>query len=221
MKVTPSFIPPAFLEKPQCPRLCGEAPTDLIFPTRSSSSSSQNLFLQSEGLKNSRPAFVLLEGSLRSKYRKGEKGRVIEVKNNVERRERESLGQKWGERERTEEEGPRKKGRQQGDYLARGGAMKHVKHAKQWRKCQLQMGTCHLPLQGLSWAAATDDLQHPPERTSGWRAEMRHSVFREKLAGQVFRELDILRSWFYELNSCISISRKTLKSFMVMTVPCD
>lgn len=94
MKVTPSFIPPAFLEKPQCPRLCGEAPTDLIFPTRSSSSSSQNLFLQSEGLKNSRPAFVLLEGSLRSKYRKGEKVRVIEVKNNVERRERESLGQK-------------------------------------------------------------------------------------------------------------------------------
>ena len=71
-----------------------EAPTDLIFPTRSSSSSSQNLVLQSEELKDSHSAFVLLEGSLRSKYRKGEKVRVVDVKNNVERSEREGLGQK-------------------------------------------------------------------------------------------------------------------------------
>ena len=215
MKVTPSFIPPAFLEKPQCPRLCGEAPTDLIFPTRSSSSSSQNLFLQSEGLKNSRPAFVLLEGSLRSKYRKGEKGRVIEVKNNVERRERESLGQKWGERERTEEEGPRKKGRQQGDYLARGGAMKHVKHAKQWRKCQLQIDTFHLPLWGLNHVL----LQLRTSNTS-WK-EFRVDSRNEALCAlencRTGLHLDILWAQFLYL----LISRKALKSFMVMTAPQD
>ena len=44
----------------------------------------------------------------------------------------------------------------------------------------------------------------PPERSSGWRAETKRSVLWEKLAEQVFRELDIFWSRFYEPNSCIS-----------------
>ena len=38
-----------------------------------------------------------------------------------------------------------------------------------------------------SCAAAAADFQYPPERSSGWRAEMRHPVLWEKLAEQIFR----------------------------------
>ena len=44
----------------------------------------------------------------------------------------------------------------------------------------------------------------PPEWSSGWRAEMSHSVLREKLTRQVFKELHIFRSQFFEPNSYIS-----------------
>ena len=51
---------------------------------------------------------------------------------------------------------------------------------------------------------------------------MRHSVLWEKLAEQVFRQLDIFRSQFYEPKSCyLFIYRKALKSSMMMTAPCD
>ena len=70
--------------------------------------------------------------------------------------------------------------------------------------CQLKMGNCWLPLTRIkSQAGSTLNLQHPPERSSGWRSGMRHSVLWEKLAKQVFRYLDIFRR-FYESNSCIS-----------------
>jgi len=38
-----------------------------------------------------------------------------------------------------------------------------------------------------SCAIAAADFQHPPERSSGWRAEMRHSVLGGKLAREVLR----------------------------------
>lgn len=61
-----------------------------------------------------------------------------------------------------------------------------------------------------------------PERRSGWKAEVRLSVLRENWQEkQVFRELDILRNWFYELNSCVSLSRKPLKCFTVITISRD
>ena len=51
---------------------------------------------------------------------------------------------------------------------------------------------------------------------------MRHSVLWKELVEQVLRYLDIFRSIFYEPNSCnLLISRKALKFFMVVTVPCD
>ena len=57
----------------------------------------------------------------------------------------------------------------------------------------------------------------PPERSSGWRAEMRLSVLWEKLAEQVFRWLDIFVNQFLFL----LISRKAPKSFMVTSAPHD
>ena len=42
--------------------------------------------------------------------------------------------------------------------------------------CQLQIGTCHLPLQGLSGMLRSLWFSTPPKKSLGWRAETRHSV---------------------------------------------
>ena len=62
----------------------------------------------------------------------------------------------------------------------------------------------------------------PPERSSGWKAEMRHSVLGGKTGRtslQIVRYFQepILWAQFWYLLICI----KALKSFMVMTVPHD
>ena len=63
------------------------------------------------------------------------------------------------------------------------------------------------PLQLLTFNA--------PERTSGWKSEMRHSMLLEKLAEQAFRQLDLFRR-FYEFQFLhLLIPRKTLMSLMV------
>jgi len=38
-----------------------------------------------------------------------------------------------------------------------------------------------------------------PERSSGWRAEMRHAGLRERLAGQIFKQIS-LRANFMNLS---------------------
>ena len=65
---------------------------------------------------------------------------------------------------------------------------------------RVQMINCKLALDSTrvkSWAVAAVALQR-----SSQKGGMLCSV--EKLAGQVFRNLDIFRNWFYEPNSCIS-----------------
>ena len=54
-------------------------------------------------------------------------------------------------------------------------------------KLALARGTCHPPLQGLNHVPLQLLIATSAERSSGWRAEMRHSVFGEKLAEHVFR----------------------------------
>ena len=55
-----------------------------------------------------------------------------------------------------------------------------------------------------------------PERSSGWRSRMRHSVLWEKLAEQAFRQLDPFRSRFYEFQFLqLLIPRETLTLLMV------
>ena len=49
-------------------------------------------------------------------------------------------------------------------------------------KLALATGTCHLLLIRIKSCAATADP--PPERSSGWKAEMRHFMLEEKLVGQ-------------------------------------
>ena len=71
-------------------------------------------------------------------------------------------------------------------------------------KSALAVGTCHLLLQGLNQV-----LLQLLTSTTSWkefRVEIRNEALCAwgKLAEQVFRELDILQSWFYEPNSCIS-----------------
>ena len=51
-------------------------------------------------------------------------------------------------------------------------------------QCQLQIGTCHVPLQGLYHVLLQADFQHTTEWSSGWRAEMKHFVL-WKAASQV------------------------------------
>ena len=63
--------------------------------------------------------------------------------------------------------------------------------------CQPQVGTCHLPLQGLNHGLL-NCWPPTPEGVQGEEEKLR------KLAGLVFRQSDILRSLFYESNSCIS-----------------
>ena len=89
--------------------------------------------------------------------------------------------------------------------------------------CQLQIGTCHLPLQGLNHVTLKLLTSNTTEGAQGGikNEELCAWGVGGKLAGQVS---DIFRSKFYESNSCIlhlPIPRKTLKSFMVMTVSRD
>ena len=63
-----------------------------------------------------------------------------------------------------------------------------------------------------------------PERILGQRAEMMQSVLRAvgELAEQAFRQLNIFRSQFYELQFLyLLISRKALSSLMVTSAPHD
>ena len=69
-------------------------------------------------------------------------------------------------------------------------------------KLALVMSTCHLPLQGLNHVLLQLLTFNTPGRSPQWKWGVLCS--REKLAGQVFRQLDIFRSWFYEPSSCIS-----------------
>ena len=54
-------------------------------------------------------------------------------------------------------------------------------------KLSLAIGTCHLALQGLNHELLQLLTFNTPERSSGWRAEMRPSVLWEKLAEQASR----------------------------------
>ena len=65
-------------------------------------------------------------------------------------------------------------------------------------------GTHHIPLQRLNQVMLQLLIFNPPDSRSSWREGMRHSVLWEKLREQVFRSLDIFRSWFYQPTSCIS-----------------
>ena len=71
-----------------------------------------------------------------------------------------------------------------------------------------------------SCAAAPAGFQYLPERSSGWRAEMRHSMlwenWQDSSSDRYFQELI---SWAWSLY--LLISRKVWKSFMVMTAPHD
>ena len=86
-------------------------------------------------------------------------------------------------------------------------------------ECHLQIDTCHLPLQGsnyeLLWL-----LLSPPERSPEWRSGMRPSVlwanWQNRSSDRYFQE-KILWAQFLHLFIC----RKALKSFMVMSAPCD
>ena len=68
---------------------------------------------------------------------------------------------------------------------------------------QLQIGTCHLPLQGFNQVLLWLLTFSTPWRE--FRSESRNEALcaLEKLAEQTSRERDIFRSWFYEPNSCI------------------
>ena len=64
----------------------------------------------------------------------------------------------------------------------------------------------HLPSRARSRALAAADLQHPPERGSGWTAPVTLPLLWEELAGQVFRYLDFFKRQVHEANSGISPS---------------
>ena len=53
-------------------------------------------------------------------------------------------------------------------------------------KLALAMTACHLSLEGLNHVLLQLLPSNTSWRRSGWRAEMKHSVAREKLAGQAF-----------------------------------
>ena len=70
--------------------------------------------------------------------------------------------------------------------------------------CQLQTGTCHPPLQ--EWNQVLLQLLTFNTLWKEFRVESRNEALGAtgKLTGQVFRRLDIFRSWPYEPNSSIS-----------------
>ena len=86
------------------------------------------------------------------------------------------------------------------------------------KTCHLQIDTCHLPLHMSCFNCWP--WTHP-ERSSGWRSGMKHSVlwenWQKRSLDSYFQEAIILWAQFLHL----VISRKALKSFMVMSAPCD
>ena len=84
-------------------------------------------------------------------------------------------------------------------------------------KLALSMGACHLPLQRMkSCAAVAADFQHPLKEL---RVENRNALCTQGKIGRTDLQIDTLRAEF--TSPILLISRKTLKSFMVMTVPYD
>ena len=89
------------------------------------------------------------------------------------------------------------------------------------------MGTCqeHFPSTSTrmkSCAATAADFQQSPERSSGLRAEIGHSVLRGKtgrIGLQIVRHFQESILWAQFLY--LLISRKALKPFIVTAVPCD
>ena len=86
-------------------------------------------------------------------------------------------------------------------------------------ECHLQIDTCHLSLQGSNYELL-QLLSTPPERSPEWRSGMRPSVlwanWQNRSSDRYFQE-KILWAQFLHL----FISRKALKSFMVMSTPWD
>ena len=88
-------------------------------------------------------------------------------------------------------------------------------------ECQLQIGTCHWHLPPTSTrikscAAVAADFQHPLKEL---RVENRNALCTQGKIGRTHLQIDTLRAEF--TSPILLISRKTLKSFMVMTVPYD
>ena len=86
-------------------------------------------------------------------------------------------------------------------------------------ECHLQIDTCHLSLQGSNYELLRL-LSTPSERSPEWRSGMRPSVlwanWQNRSSDRYFQE-KILWAQFLHL----FISRKALKSFMVMSTPWD
>ena len=83
----------------------------------------------------------------------------------------------------------------------------------------------HLPSTStrIKWCAyAAADFQHPLKWGRGGQQKQGPLCMGEKLVGQLFRELGNFRSWLLWTQFLyLSISRKTLKSFIVMAVSHD
>ena len=88
--------------------------------------------------------------------------------------------------------------------------------------CELKTGICHHLLHGLNHEPLSCQTTAPPQQSSGWKSGVRHSGLWENWKNRssesqtMFKE-KILCSQFLHL----LISRQTLKSFMVMSAPCD
>ena len=86
-------------------------------------------------------------------------------------------------------------------------------------ECHLQIDTCRLSLQGSNYELL-QLLSTPPERSPEWWSGVRPSVlwvnWQNRSSDRYFQE-KILWAQFLHL----FISRKALKSFMVMSTPCD
>ena len=79
--------------------------------------------------------------------------------------------------------------------------LKQVRAASLQRSCQLQIGPRHVPLQGLDHMLQ-QLTSTCPEGAQGEDQEWGTLCFGK--TGRIGLQLDILRSWFYEPDSCIS-----------------
>ena len=85
------------------------------------------------------------------------------------------------------------------------------------QKEALPTGDWHLPstsMEIISWPLQLLTF-NGPERSSGWRSRMRHSMLWEKLAKQAFRELDLFKIFYESQFLHLLIPRETLTSLMV------
>ena len=77
-----------------------------------------------------------------------------------------------------------------------------------WKLCQLQIGTCHLFLQGLDhvllWLLIFNTTSWKEFRMESRNESICMGGMWGGLAEQVFREFEIFRRWFYEPHSCTS-----------------